>query len=463
MLRRASSLARLAAVIFMSVYAAMLIAVLALSAAVSWADRGQGNLRGPVLAVEYASAELRRNGGRLQLPRDGRFAKLAARNPSMWLIILKDGRSYTLGAVPEAAARTVAQLQTVVDAVTLRLPGRAPPLDAVSVQRRETASGPILAAAGGVDPVTLSTMESIDILVNPAVVVALAMIAAISLLGMLLAIPSFSRALRPITTEAEAIGPETSGRRLDERIAPQELLPLVRGFNAALDRLDIELGRRKRFIADVAHELRTPLAVVSLRVDALDPVDGKEDLRRGLGRLTHLVSQMLDLERLSLSSRQRSSMDLVAIARDVVADLAPMAIKGGYDLALTAPDIPVIVAGDAHAVARAITNLVGNAIAYGGGAGQLTVVVREDCTIDVMDEGPGVPPALQPLLFEPFARGDLSTEGCGLGLHLVREIMRAHEGEVGLVPIDQGATFRLRFPRPQESRDAKVDRAVPGG
>ena len=444
-------MARRAAIIFMSVYAAILIAVLALNAAVSWADRGQGNLRGPRLAVDYAAAELRQADGRLQLLTEGRFAGLAARNPSLWLIVVKDGRSYTSGPVPATAMQTVAQLQTVIDAVMFRLPGLDAPLDAVSLQRRELASGPALIAAGGVDPVTLSASESIEMLLNPTIVVMLAVIAVISLLAMLVAVPSFSRALRPITDEAEAIGPRTPGRRLDERKAPKELLPLVRGFNAALDRLERELGRRKRFIADVAHELRTPLAVVSLRVDSLAQDDGKEDLQRGLKGLTHLVSQMLDLERLSLSGGQWASVDLVTAARDVVADLAPMAIERGYDLSLAAPDSPVTVAGDAHAIARAVTNLVGNAIVHGGGAGQIAVAVGTDRTIHVTDEGPGVPAALQPRLFEPFSRGDSNVEGCGLGLHLTREIMTAHGGDVGLMPAPRGAAFRMQFPPPQDA------------
>jgi signal transduction histidine kinase len=277
----------------------------------------------------------------------------------------------------------------------------------------------------------------------------LAAIAIISLIAMLIAIPSFSQLLRPITTEAGDIGPQEPGRRLQEAKAPKELLPLVRGFNAALDRLEVELGRRKRFIADVAHELRTPLAVVSLRVDSSDHHEGKEDVRRGLRGLTHLVSQMLDLERLSLSGQQRSSVDLVAIARDLVADLAPMADDRGYDLALIAPDRSVTVIGDAHAISRAMTNLIGNSIVHGGGAGQITVAVRADRTIDVIDEGTGVPAASQPRLFEPFFRGSSNAEGCGLGLHIVHEIMATHGGEASLVPTQRGATFRLKFPPPR--------------
>lgn len=446
MLNRAPSLARRAALIFALVYAAILFTVLALNAAVGWADRGQDNLRGPGLAIDYASAELQKMDGQWRIPNAGRFAGLGERNPALWLIVIEGDRLFASGPAPEAAARTVAQLRTLVGVAAFRLPGNATPLGAVSVQRRELASGTILIAAGGVDPTTLSTGESIAELFNPSIFVMLVVIAVISLLAMFFAIPSFARALWPITVEAEAISPGEPGRRLDEGKAPKELLPLVRGFNAALDRLELELGRRKRFIADVAHELRTPLAVVSLRADALVQEEGKADLQRGLKGLTHLVSQMLDLERLSLSSGQRESLNLVTIARDVVADLAPMAIDRGYDLSLAALDAPVFVTADMHAISRALSNLVGNAIIHGGRAGQILVTVGGDRTIDVTDEGPGVPAALQPRLFEPMCRGSSDVEGCGLGLHIAQEIMRSHGGKASLVPGPRGATFRISFP-----------------
>ncbi|HEX8192992.1 MAG TPA: HAMP domain-containing sensor histidine kinase, partial [Allosphingosinicella sp.] len=211
------------------------------------------------------------------------------------------------------------------------------------------------------------------------------------------------------------------------------------------------LARRKRFITDVAHELRTPLAVVALRVEALEEESAKQDLRRGVGRLTRLVSQMLDLERLFLSDRGRRPVDLVAISRGVLGDLAPMAMKAGYDVSLDAPDSSVFVTGDEHAIVRALTNLIGNAIAHGGGAGRIRVAVRAGPAIDVSDDGPGIARSLLPHLFEPFSRGNAHSEGCGLGLHLTREIMRAHGGDVSLLPGERGAAFRLDFAPSEEA------------
>ena len=452
MLRRTPSLALRASMIFMAVYAAILLAAAVFSAATSWADRGEGNLRGPVLAVDYAAAEIRKVDGKLQLPKNGQFADLAARNPSLWLIAVKDGRFFLFGDVRKPALQTVARLQPAVDSVLFRVAGQDMPRAAGVLQHRDLAFGSIILAAGGVDPATLSTRESIHLLLEPEIALMLVVIAAISLLAMLIAVPAFSRALLPITSEAAAIGPQDSGRRLPPEKAPSELLPLVKGFNAALDRLETELGRRKRFIVDAAHELRTPLAVVALQVENLPDGEGKVDLRRGLRTLTNLVAQMLDVERLSLAGQQYFRVDLVAIAKEVVADLAPMAIAKGYDLSLDAPLSSVAVTGDPHAISRALTNLIVNAVSHGRGIGSISVIVKADRAIEVKDDGPGIPADLQPQLFEPFSRGNPDAEGCGLGLHLTREIMTAHGGEVCLVQNDGGATFRLTFPSPEETR-----------
>ena len=456
MLRRTPSLTLRAGMIFMSIYAMVLIAILAVAAIANWAEPGSDPHQGARLALNAASEEIRHEEGRIALERDGYFAELARRNPSLWLIGRIGERSFSFGPVPPSAAKLLRDHPDLLDSGRFTTPDSPPGLRGAAFRSHYfgPGTGEGILAAGGVDPSTLDTLDTMRMSAEP-IFVLLGAIALLGFLAMLIALPLFTRAVRPIAAEAEALRPQDSERRLDERKAPRELLPLVRGFNAALDRLSSELGRRKRFIADVAHELRTPLAVVSLRVEALKDEEVKAELRNGVGRLSHLVGQMLDLERLSLSGNQRAPVDLAALARDVVADLAPMALKAGYDLSLDAPEGAVIVTGDRHAIERALTNLVGNAIAHGGGAGNIEVVVGADRTIDVKDEGPGVPADLQPRLFEPFSRGGSGVEGSGLGLHLTREIMRAHDGDVRLVPGPRGATFRLTFPPLEDGAEAK--------
>lgn len=445
MLRRTPSLALRAGLIFISIYTVILAAVLTVAVLANSGEPSAEYHNGARVALSFAE-ELEQADGSYKLPGDGRFAELAARNPSLWLIGRRGERSFSFGPVPETASRLFQQHQDVLESARFYVPHPDPPLRVSAFRRYDLGADSLVLAAGGVDPTTLSSRDSLHEF-GPPVLVALIVIAALGFLAMLIALPFFSRAIRPITAEAEALRPDDPNR-LDERKAPRELLPLVRGFNAVLDRLSVELGRRKRFIADVAHELRTPLAVVALRVESLEEAEAREDLRRATGRLTHLVAQMLDLERLSLAGRERRPVDLAAAARSVIADLAPMAIRAGYDLSLEAPEAPVIVMGDEHAVAGAITNLIANSIAHGGGAGDIRIMVGADRTLDVIDEGPGVADSLRSRLFEPFCRESANAEGCGLGLHLTREIMRAHGGDVRLLPSRRGATFRLEFPPP---------------
>jgi signal transduction histidine kinase len=450
MLRRTPSLALRAVLTFTTVYVAAVAVFLTAIILTDDPDRDRNSHTGPRTALARAADDLAPTQDGLRLARDGGFAAMASRNPAIWLVARSGDSTLSYGRVPEPVERAFERHSLLVESGRFYVPGVERPLANAVVERRRIGSASVLLAAGGVDPATLASADSLGASWGEGVLVILTGIAVVGFAAMLIALPILSRALRPLAAQAASILPQQPDRRLDEEQAPRELLPLVRGFNAALDRLASELGRRKRFIADAAHELRTPLAVVALRVEALADETDRSELRRGLGRLVHLVSQMLDVERLSLSGRERSPVDLAGIARDVVADLAPTAIRSGYDLSLEAPDEPVVVTGDAHAVSRALTNLVGNAVAHGGGAGQIRVVVGAGRTIEVADEGPGVPADLRPRLFEPFSRAGSSAEGCGLGLHLTREIMRAHGGEVELVPAPRGATFRLAFAAPED-------------
>jgi signal transduction histidine kinase len=432
----------------MSIYTIIFVAILTVAAIASSGERRGDRHQGAQIALRYAAAEVHRSLAALGPSGHGDFRKFATRNPSLWVVGRSGDRNFFFGPVPEAARRLVEQYGGALDSVRFRVPNAEPALTVAAIRRYDFGGEPVVVAAGGVDPASLTHRESFGLFGPGEVLSVLIVIAILGFLAMLIALPLFSRAIKPITAEAGALHPQDSDRRLDERNAPRELLPLVRAFNAALERLASELGRRKRFVADVAHELRTPLAVVSLRVEALKDEEAKQELRSGVSRLSHLVGQMLDLERLSLAGRQRDSIDLAAAARDVVADLAPMALKAGYDLSLDAPAMPVTVTGDRHAIERAVTNLVGNSIAHGGGVGNIQVIVGGDRTVDVVDEGPGVPASVLPRLFEPFCRESSNSEGCGLGLHLTREIMRAHGGDVRLLPAERGARFRLEFPPP---------------
>ncbi len=159
-----------------------------------------------------------------------------------------------------------------------------------------------------------------------------------------------------------------------------------------------------------------------------------------------MVGQMLDAERLAMAGTRRERVDLVELCRGAVADIAPLAVANGYEIGLSAESDTIVVRGDPYALSRAIGNLIGNAIAHGGGSGAIDVRVSATGCVDVSDEGPGVPAEARERIFEPFHRERWDKDGCGLGLHLVREIMTVHGGQVQLLGSPTGALFRLRFP-----------------
>ncbi|GAB7217232.1 hypothetical protein OS42_38450 [Dickeya oryzae] len=141
-------------------------------------------------------------------------------------------------------------------------------------------------------------------------------------------------------------------------------------------------------------------------------------------------------------------VDLIKLAERVVADNAPLAIGAGYDIAFDAQANEVWTMADALAIERALTNLIQNAIKYGGHSGLISVSVGSEGSIDVQDEGKGIPISERERIFEPFHRLIHDGKGAGLGLDLVRKIMELHSGAAELVYGENqshGAHFRLRF------------------
>ena len=441
MLKRTLSLKVRAAVIFATIYLLIQVAAFLFFHYNTLSTRDGGPHTGPDAAMGFASRDLRPTEDGLTLLEDGDFARLASKNPGLWLLVERDDRRLEVGVVPASALRMADSELTAVNRARFRVSETSYPLsEAMLARRRDT-----LFLVGGVDPATISPAESFKFYRNNPLFIALLFLGGGGLAAILIAVPFLTAALKPATRQLALIEADRPDHRIEEKIVPGEVLPLVRGFNTALDRLAEDLERRRRFLADVAHELKTPLAILVLQVDALENSEAKGDLRRTVNRLSALVAQMLDVQRLSLGGRQRSEMDLAVLAAEIAADLAPLAFSSGYELSLEVPEQPVVVQGDAPALGRALGNLISNAIAHGGCEGHIRVVVGEDRTIDVIDQGPGVAAKVRDDLFEPFVRGRWDRDGCGLGLHLTREIMRAHGGNAALIPSDRGATFRLSF------------------
>jgi signal transduction histidine kinase len=248
----------------------------------------------------------------------------------------------------------------------------------------------------------------------------------------LIVAPLVLKGVRPLAAAAAEIDGSDPARRLPETGVMSEMLPIVKAFNGALDRLEEMLERRRRFMADVAHELRTPVAVLNMHVEALPASERRTDLQRGVFRLSQLIGQMLDAERLQGPGRRTESVELASVVREAATEVTPMALAAGYDLDFEAEDEAVRIQGDRHAVKRAVTNLLANALAHGGGEGLIRVRVGADASVEVADQGPGVAEAERERVFDPFYRERWDRDGCGLGLHLVRQIMQAHGGRAEL-------------------------------
>ena len=253
------------------------------------------------------------------------------------------------------------------------------------------------------------------------------------------------RPLREASAAARRAGPAAPGTRLPSAGLPQELAPLVGAVNAALARLERALDAQRRFTGEAAHALRTPLAVLTARIDALPPEPAQAALRDDADRLGRLVSQMLTVSRLDgLPLDVSVPLDLRGIAAAAVASLAPLAVQRGVDLALTGAERFALLAGNPDAVATALANLIDNAIAHAPPGSAVEVEVTPPATVRVLDRGPGVPEAEREAVFARFH--SRRSAGADLGLAIVARVAAAHGGSAWVEPRPGGgAVFVLRL------------------
>ena len=234
---------------------------------------------------------------------------------------------------------------------------------------------------------------------------------------------------------------------IDQREAPEEIAPLVDSINGLLGRLEQSIHTRKRFIADAAHQLKTPLAGLRMQAELAQRQTDPEELRTSLRqieisvvRTTRLVNQLLALARAenhgALAQRGAVLLDLSRPVREAVQELAPLALARSQELEFDAPEQALWVRGNAVMLQELAKNLLDNAIAYTPAHGRIVVRLRqldEHVLLAVEDTGLGIAPQEREMVFRPFYRVlGTGQDGSGLGLCIVQEIARQHGAALSL-------------------------------
>ncbi len=254
---------------------------------------------------------------------------------------------------------------------------------------------------------------------------------------------------------------------LDETAVPEEVAPLVSSINDLLSRLKVSLTTQRRFLADAAHQLKTPLAGLRMQADLAQRETDAEELKKSLKhigqasiRATHTVNQLLALARAETTGRSlaKQPVDMVLIASEVMADSVPHALEKKIDLGYDGPAVGeqnTTLEGNPTLLKEMVRNLLDNAIAYTPENGRVTLRLLTDrfsgvLVLLVEDSGPGIPESERELVLQPFYRAlGTNVDGSGLGLAIVLEITNQHDAAISIedaeAPNSPGTRITVRF------------------
>lgn len=411
-----------------------------------------------------AESVIRDGQGRVQILETPQFIQLQQRYPDLWFIV-RDENAVVLqyGKIPWAGLDDT--FPWAIDRARVQTANAT----RATVENRNTSVGrlQVIAATekgfendgislwismqvdlakypdGKIDWTTV--LPGLGILVLIAVVPMLILTSIATLIVTPRAVGRSLRGLMETVKQAQMISFENRSARIDRSKVPQEIIPLVNAFNSALSKLDEGYKRRNRFLADAAHELRTPIAIARTRADLLADDDVSKQLRSDIDRLSRVAHQLLEMQAIGVVELPAEREDLNVLVQRLATDLAPLVLDAGYDFDFEPSGEEAIFTVQTSVIEMAVVNLIRNAIDHAGGKGAIVIKVGASGIIDVCDEGPGIPLSEREHAFEPFRRINTHSSGAGLGLNLVQKAAEIHGGTVMFFDLKPGFCVRLKL------------------
>jgi signal transduction histidine kinase len=255
------------------------------------------------------------------------------------------------------------------------------------------------------------------------------------------------RGLRRVAAQAERITFDNLGQqRLSGSSAPAEVQPLIAAVNHALDSIRTGAVAQRDFSIHAAHELRTPLADLKLRLESLASDPDRDAAMQDIDAMARLIEQLLHIARLDGSTVfSLQSLSLGETVAQILNDAAPRLVSAGWSLEAEGLDLPVQIIGDATLIALILRNLLDNVRKHTPAGSSVKVSLADDGTLLFTDTGPGLP-GFPRSSFARFVRGnDDARSGSGLGLSICETAMRRMNGTFNLQPAGSGAAFRMTF------------------
>ncbi|MBM3551877.1 MAG: HAMP domain-containing histidine kinase [Alphaproteobacteria bacterium] len=351
------------------------------------------------------------------------------------------------GSSPELVAALSGLDQIDASAIKFRLPGNEAGKARGYLRQVQTAFGPYGIAAYGYRFAwsDLIAVAGLFLTLHTAIVTAPAMLGALAIAW--LVVQRGLAPLRAAAADVASIDMNTLHQRVAADDAPKEVVPFIDAVNAALARLDAGVAAQRRFTANAAHELRTPIAIMRAHADNPDDIAFRRDIRRDIRRIQTIVEQLLATARFSVRKEcEQDRIDLGTTVLHLVADYAPLMIENKKRIAFEEPESPTEVKCARWALECVVANLLDNALRAEPEGGAVRVRVLPGAAIEVIDHGPGVAPSDREKIFEPFWRRDREGVGVGLGLSISKRLVERMGGSIFVKDTPGGgATFRIEL------------------